>query len=70
MKVKLVRRLIKGSHPIIEVYDIYVGIRSIFFPFRIKWYLDEKGLSEHQAKERIWNSYLSVKGTKLVTTVE
>lgn len=70
MKVKLVRRLIKGSHPIIEVYDIYVGIRSIFFPFRIKWYLDEEGLSEHQAKERIWNSYLSVKGTKLVTTVE
>lgn len=70
MKVKLVRRIIEESYPIIEVYDIYVGIRSIFFPFRIKWYLDEKGLSEHQAKERIWNSYLSVKGTKLVTTVE
>jgi hypothetical protein len=70
MRVKLVRRRIEESYPIIDVYDIYVGIRSIFFPFKIKWYADKKGLSEHEAKERVWNSYLSVKGTKLVTTVE
>lgn len=67
MRVKLVRRNIGEQ---IEVYDIYIGIHSLFFPFKIKWYLDEKGLSEQQAKERVWNSYLSVKGTKLVTTTE
>lgn len=70
MRVKLVRRRIEESYPIIEVYDIYIGIRQIFFPFRIKWYADEKGLSEQQAKERVWNSFLSVKGTKLITTTE
>lgn len=70
MKVKLVRRLIKGSHPIIEVYDIYVGVPRILLPFLTKWFLHSKGLSEKEAKEQVWNSYLSVKGTKLVTTVE
>lgn len=70
MKVKLVRRKTTRRGYFVDVYDIYIGIRPIFFPFRIKWYLDEEGLSEYQAKERIWNSYLSVKGTKLVTTVE
>lgn len=70
MKVKLVRRLIKGSHPIIEVYDIYVGVPRILLPFLTRWFLESEGLSEKEAKERIWNSYLSVKGTKLVTTVE
>ena len=70
MRVKLVRRRIEESYPIIEMYDIYVGIRSIFFPFKMKWYADKKGLSEHEAKERVWNSYLSVKGTKLITETE
>ena len=70
MRVKLVRRKITIRGYFVKVYDIYVGIRSIFFPFKIKWYADAKGLSEHEAKERVWNSYLSVKGTKLVTTVE
>lgn len=70
MKVKLVRRKITRRGYFVNVYDIYVGIRPILFPFKIKWYADIKGLSEEQARERIWNSYLSVKGTRLVTTVE
>lgn len=51
------------------MYDIYIGIRPIFFPFKIKWYADRKDLSQEQAKELIWK-YLSAKGTKLETTVE
>lgn len=70
MKVKLVRRIIEESYPIVEVYDIYVGVPRILLPFLTRWFLDSKGLSEKEARERIWNSYLSVKGTKLVTTVE
>ncbi len=70
MIVKLVRRKITRRGYFVNVYDIYIGIRPIFFPFKIKWYADRKDLSEEQAKELIWNSYLSVKGTKLVTIVE
>lgn len=70
MRVKLVRRKITRRGYFVDVYDVYQGIRYPWFPFKVKWFLDRKGLSEHQAKERIWNSYLSVKGTKLVTTVE
>jgi len=70
MKVKLVRRRIEESYPIVEVYDIYVGIPRIFLPFLTRWFLDSKGLSEKEASARIWNSFLSVKGTKLITTVE
>ena len=70
MRIKLVRRRHEEPFRVIELYDIYVGIRSSFFPFRVKWYLDEKGLSEHEAKERIWDSYLSVKGTRLITEAE
>lgn len=70
MRVKLVRRNFLWHEHYVDVYDIYIGIRSIFFPFKIKWYLDAKCLREEQAKERVWNSYLSVKGTKLETTVE
>ena len=70
MRVKLVRRKITRRGYFVKVYDIYIGIRPIFFPFKIKWYADRKDLSEEQAKELVWNSYLSVKGTKLVTTVE
>ena len=70
MRVKLVRRKITIRGYFVKVYDIYIGIRPIYFPFKIKWFLDRKGLSNEQAKERIWKSYLSVKGTKLVTTVE
>ena len=68
MIVKLVRRRIEESYPIYEVYDIYIGIRRMFLPFLIRWFPEAKGLSEKEAKERIWNSYLSVKGTKLTTT--
>ena len=70
MDVKLVRRRITESFPYHEVYDSYVGIPRLLLPFIVKWHLDEIGLSEKEAKERIWNSYLSVKGTKLTTTVE
>ena len=70
MRVKLVRRKITRRGYFVKVYDIYIGIRTIFFTFKIKWYADVKDLTEQQAKERIWKSYLSVKGTKLVTTVE
>lgn len=70
MKVKLVRRKIKRRGYFVDVYDVYQGIRYPWFPFKVKWFLDRKGLPEEQAKELIWNSYLSVKGTKLVTTVE
>lgn len=70
MRVKLVRRKITRRGYFVDIYDVYIGIRSAFFPFKIKWYADRKDLSEEQAKELIWNSYLSVKGTKLVTTVE
>ena len=70
MRVKLVRRKITRRGYFVNVYDIYIGIRPIYFPFKIKWFLDRKGLSNEQAKELIWKSYLSVKGTRLVTTVE
>jgi hypothetical protein len=70
MKVKLVRRRIGESYPIIEVYDIYIGVPRILLPFLTRWFLDSKGLSEKEANARIWNSFLSVKGTKLITTVE
>lgn len=70
MRVKLVRRRISRRGYFVNVYDVYQGIHYPWFPFKVKWYLDRKGLSDEQAKELIWNSYLSVKGTKLVTTVE
>ena len=70
MKVKLVRRKITRRGYFVKVYDVYQGIRYPWFPFKVKWVIDRKGLSEEQAKELIWKSYLSVKGTKLVTTVE
>jgi hypothetical protein len=70
MRVKLVRRKITRRGYLVDVYDIYIGIRPIYFPFKIKWFLDRKGIPDGQAKELIWKSYLSVKGTKLVTTVE
>lgn len=73
MRIKLVRRSVLKQGSYVDVYDIYVGIRSIFFmfiPLRIKWYVDAKDLTEKQTKERVWNSYLSVKGTKLITEAE
>ena len=70
MRVKLVRRKITRRGYFVDVYDVYQGIRYPWFPFKVKWFLDRKGLSDEQAKELIWKSYLSVKGTKLVTTVE
>lgn len=70
MRVKLVRRKISRRGYFVDVYDIYIGIRRIFFPFTMRWYADVKDLTPEQAKERVWKSYLSVKGTKLVTTVE
>ena len=73
MRVKLVRRKISRRGYFVDVYDIYVGIRSTFFmfiPLGIKWYAEAKDLTEQQAKERVWKSYLSVKGTKLITTTE
>lgn len=73
MRIKLVRRSVLKQGSYVDVYDIYVGIRSIFFmfiPLGIKWYVDAKDLTEQQAKERVWNSYLSVKGTKLITETE
>lgn len=70
MRVKLVRRRIGGPYRFTEVYDIYVGIPRILLPFLTRWFLDSEGLSEREANARIWNSFLSVKGTKLVTTTE
>lgn len=70
MKVKLVRRRVTNSDPIIEMYEIYEGIPRLLLPFLTRWFLVEKGLSSKEAKERIWNSYLQVKGTKLKTTVD
>lgn len=70
MRVKLVRRKITRRGYFVDVYDIYVGVPRILLPFLTRWFLDSKGLSEREASARIWNSFLSVKGTKLVTNVE
>lgn len=70
MRVKLVRRRIGEPYRITEVYDIYVGLPRIFLPFLTRWFLYDKGLNEREANARVWNNFLSIKGTKLVTTVE
>jgi len=70
MNVKLVRKKITKRGYFVDAYDIYVGIRQPWFFFKMKWYLDAENLSPKDAVNRIWNSYLQVKGTKLITTTE
>ena len=48
-----------------ETWDIYVGIRYIFFT---RWFLDKANLKSEDEVLRYIRSYISTKGVKIITT--
>jgi hypothetical protein len=70
MLVKIERERINASNNMIEVYNIYEGIRRILLPFLIKWYPVKIMLSEKECCNYINKSYIPVKGVKIITTVK
>jgi hypothetical protein len=71
---KIVRRQLEWSQinppapEVVEVYDLYEGLRRLYPPFTIKWYIQKSGMSSDELMERLkWA--LTTKGKIKIKTV-
>lgn len=70
---KIVRRMLEWSQinppapEPVEVYDLYEGLRRLYPPFTIKWYIQKSGMTEEELMKRLeWQ--ITTKGKYKIKT--